>query len=321
MGGGSSTPANTTQKTTQDPWEEQKPFLMHGFQQAYNLYQTQDNPQYYPGSTYAGMSGDTLNSAKALTANAMGAGQTAIGQLADTAGGSYLQGNPYFQQMVDQSIQAARPSVDAAFASTGRLGSGAHANAFADAATRAATSLGYQNYATERQNQMAAAQALPGVIGGVGQAGIMGGQVQDQNQQSALNANVERWNYEQNLPTNKLANYMQMIQGNYGGTNTSTLPVYSNPGMQYAGAAIGGLGALGSLGQGIGAMGWSDIRLKENIRKVGELDNGLGVYAYNYIDDDRQQIGLLAQEVQQSKPDAVGNFGGLLAVDYGKAVQ
>lgn len=81
-----------------------------------------------------------------------------------TLAGDYLtQNNPFFQPMVDQSIAAARPSMDAAFAGNGRFGSGAHAAAFADAATRASTALGYQDYARERGAQDAAAGALTGI--------------------------------------------------------------------------------------------------------------------------------------------------------------
>lgn len=78
-----------------------------------------------------------------------------------TAAGEFAQeGNPYFQRVVDQNIQAARPSIDAAFASSGRLGSGASAAAFADAALRQSNELGYQNYQQERGYQNSAANAL-----------------------------------------------------------------------------------------------------------------------------------------------------------------
>lgn len=75
--------------------------------------------------------------------------------------GDYLtQNNPYFQDMVNNSIASARPSVDAAFASSGRLGSGSYAAALADSANRAATTLGYQDYQNERNIQNSAASSL-----------------------------------------------------------------------------------------------------------------------------------------------------------------
>lgn len=82
-----------------------------------------------------------------------------------------------------------------------------------------------------------------------------------------------------------------------------------------------------SIGQSVGALGsmamykYSDQRIKENIDEVGKLDNGLPVYSYNYKGDDTPQIGLMAQDVKKKNPDAVRSFGGILAVNYKKAVK
>lgn len=120
--------------------------------------------------------GSTLNS----IANQAGAGSLmGAGTLANTANGNMLGRNPEFQGMVDNAIMAARPSVDSAFASTGRLGSGAHAQAFADSANRAATGLAYQDYQNERGLQQQAATSLAGLdqnaiqqrLGAAGQLG------------------------------------------------------------------------------------------------------------------------------------------------------
>lgn len=64
---------------------------------------------------------------------------------------------------------------------------------------------------------------------------------------------------------------------------------------------------------------FSDERLKENIEPVGELNDGQPIYRYNYKGDPRTQIGLIAQDVEQSHPEAVGLAGGYRTVDYGKA--
>ena len=54
---------------------------------------------------------------------------------------------------------------------------------------------------------------------------------------------------------------------------------------------------------------FSDKRLKENLKPVGKLNNGLKVYVGNYKKetglDTRPQLFLLAQEVQKKKPEAV----------------
>lgn len=79
-------------------------------------------------------------------------------------------------------------------------------------------------------------------------------------------------------------------------------------GMQY-GAKVGTPG-FGNI--------FSDRRLKRNITKIGTRPDGLGVYEFEYIWGGGRQIGLMAQEVQGVYPDAVGEAGGYLTVNYSK---
>jgi len=79
-------------------------------------------------------------------------------------------------------------------------------------------------------------------------------------------------------------------------------------GMQY-GAKVGTPG-FGNI--------FSDRRLKRNIVKIGIRPDGLGVYEFEYIWGGGRQIGLMAQEVQGVYPDAVGEAGGYLTVNYSK---
>lgn len=79
-------------------------------------------------------------------------------------------------------------------------------------------------------------------------------------------------------------------------------------GMQY-GAKVGTPG-FGNI--------FSDIRLKKNIMRVGTRPDGLGVYEFEYVWGGDRQVGLMAQEVMGVYPDAVGESGGYLTVDYGK---
>ena len=75
---------------------------------------------------------------------------------------------------------------------------------------------------------------------------------------------------------------------------------------------IGGLFGLGSAG-----IMASDIRVKENVQRIGTRNDGLGVYLFDYIDGAKGQIGVMAQEVEPLYPDAVLEFGGIKHVDYG----
>ena len=78
------------------------------------------------------------------------------------------------------------------------------------------------------------------------------------------------------------------------------------------GSAIGGLGGLFQL---------SDERVKEDKRKIGETNDGLGIYSYRMKGSPQTEIGLMAQEVKKKKPSAVRKGqDGLLRVNYEKAV-
>jgi hypothetical protein len=70
-----------------------------------------------------------------------------------------------------------------------------------------------------------------------------------------------------------------------------------------------------------GLVGLSDRRLKENIVQIGVLPNTLPVYSYNFIGNDKPQIGLMADEVALIHPEAVVEVSGYKAVNYTMAVR
>ena len=73
------------------------------------------------------------------------------------------------------------------------------------------------------------------------------------------------------------------------------------------------LGAGAQLGS---AFLFSDRRLKSNIRRVGKHAIGVGIYDYTMMG--MPQRGVIAQEVQQVRPDLVKRHAnGFLMVDYG----
>ncbi|QRY69171.1 tail fiber domain-containing protein [Ensifer sp. PDNC004] len=82
-----------------------------------------------------------------------------------------------------------------------------------------------------------------------------------------------------------------------------------------SGGLIGGL-----LGFGGQLASLSDKRAKKDIKKVGEL-KGHGLYEYRYRgkhDDGQRHIGVMAQNVEKKRPDAVSRRpDGLRQVDYG----
>ena len=75
-------------------------------------------------------------------------------------------------------------------------------------------------------------------------------------------------------------------------------------------------------GQFAGALGaaavtkYSDRRLKTDIVKLGTLPDGLGVYAFTYIESGSRDVGVMADEVEKVFPDAVTEVRGYKMVDY-----
>lgn len=88
-----------------------------------------------------------------------------------------------------------------------------------------------------------------------------------------------------------------------------------------SGGKGGGIGDIVKLGATVLPMVLSDERLKENVKPVGETYDGQNIYRYNYKGDPRTQLGLMAQEVEGRRPEAVGEVGGFKAVDYAKATK
>lgn len=86
-----------------------------------------------------------------------------------------------------------------------------------------------------------------------------------------------------------------------------------------ANAKMGGL--FGLAAAPFGMFSFSDIRLKTDINRIGTLENGLPVYAYRMIDGGPMQIGLMAHEVEEIRPEAVATHdSGYKMVDYERAV-
>lgn len=101
--------------------------------------------------------------------------------------------------------------------------------------------------------------------------------------------------------------------------------------MQQQNAAMGGMYGLGAAGimgatspvgsgllKSAGSWFMSDRRLKRDIRDLGiTLMNGVKLYAYKYLWEERERVGVMADELAKVRPDAVVNVGGFLAVKYG----
>jgi hypothetical protein len=173
----------------------------------------------------------------------------------------------------------------------------------------------------------------------------VGGQNMDYNQRVINAANQDPWTKAQNL-----AQITGGI-GQLGGTsNTSgmsygqgTTAKKEDPGVfgdilaavgagaNVAGMLSGNPAAFASFGQkasdffnpptfsgGYGSpFGGSDIRIKDNIRELATLPNGLKFYSFTYKSGGPPQLGFMAQEVEKLYPEAVIEDGdGIKYVNY-----
>lgn len=145
-------------------------------------------------------------------------------------------------------------------------------------------------------------------------AQIQAGGVRQQNEQSKADADYEDWLSEQAYPFQSqswLANILGGI-GSGAGSTTSGSSTTKGSGGSNAGSYLGaGVSLLSAL--------FSDERLKEDIEQVGETFDGQPIYRYRFRGSPKTQIGLMAQDVEDVHPEAVGHFGDLKMVDYERA--
>lgn len=134
------------------------------------------------------------------------------------------------------------------------------------------------------------------------------GAQQDAYADTKLQADIDKWNYNQNKDINNAANFVNVLNGGGYNTQTTTKPVYSN-------GLSTGLGALGSLASIFGML--CDIRAKENIKFTGYMINGTRIYAFTYKNDPSGQVyeGPMAQEVEITRPHAVREIDGFKRID------
>lgn len=262
MSGGGSSGGTTTTVQKSDPWAGQQPYLQGGpgipgvMPEAARLYQ--QNPlQFYPGQTFAPLSSETETALQAQTNRAL-TGSPVTGamntELQKTLSGGYLDAasNPYLMPMAENIRAQVQPAIDARFAAGGRGQSGLGARAVSQGVTDALATQAYNNYNNERTNQMRAMMFAP-------QAAMNDyqdiaklqevGNVREDLQQQQINEAMQRFQFDNMEPYQRLGLYNQLVQGNYGGqtTGSQTLPRRSvGTNVLGGGLAGGGLGYLAS---------------------------------------------------------------------------
>lgn len=171
-----------------------------------------------------------------------------------------------------------------------------------------------QQLASQAQ-QLAAAQGLSGIAGDMSQQDLA-------NIAAQLQAGNTMWdiqNQYNQAPLTQLQNYAgllnpALIDQMSGQTITSNGTMTGT--QKQSGGLLGTLGGILSLASAIPTGMFSDRRLKTNIKQVGTLSDGLGVYSYDYIWGE-PSVGVMADEVAQLRPWALGApVNGFATVNY-----
>jgi len=218
--------------------------------EAQRLYES-SSPSYFPGSTVAGFNPAQLQSQEMITQRA-GMPSTvdaAQGYLGDVMSGKYLNSNPNSDALSQNIWGQVAPRVQGAFTGAGRSGSGLEAINLQDQFTNSLAPQMFNQYNQERGFQQQAAGMAPGLdLAGYQGAGMLGqvGLQQQQQAQTGINADIQRHNFEQNLPQNKLNQYLAAIYGAPGSTSST-----STPGASPLQMLLGGLLGAGGMATGI----------------------------------------------------------------------
>lgn len=300
--------ASTTKTTSESkPPAWATPLFTQSAGEAQKLYASGAGGNVYQGPTVAGLGGTTQSGISGVkdAANAWNTtGPVSATNLQDMASGNYLKsGNPYFEDALKGQLDNTAAQVQSQFSGSGRYGSGANTNALTTQLGNIRAGALSNQFNQDTQNMLAAngqidtsnANWLQGRLGAQ-QDVIQAGQLQDQNAQDQLSADLNKFQAEDNAPWTRLGLLQSAASGSAGnyGTNVSTQTTPFNP-----------FSAIGTvLGGATQAAKKSDIRLKENLSHVGEK-NGHRLYEWNYIGDPARFRGVMAQEVLKIQPEAV----------------
>lgn len=254
--GGSEQTGIIETRVSNEPFPAQQQGFERGFERAEEQFNTPQ--EFFPGSTVVPFSPQQeqafgLAEQRALQGNPLlGEAQNTI---LETVRGDFLnRENPAFQALADRLTGDITNRVNSQFTGSGRRGSSANQETLTRGIGDALAPLAFQNFAQERGNQLAASQIAPGLaqedffdinqLLGVGQArqGQAGAELQDL---------INRFNFQQTEPRNRLREFLSLIGGGSAGTtSTTSQPVFENTGQQSFSNAL----ALGSLATEVGGL-------------------------------------------------------------------
>jgi hypothetical protein len=220
-------------KSSSAPWAGVQPYYLDIFNRGQGLYNSQPDQ-----STNTVAAQDMMAQRARAGSPLLPAAQQG---LLSTMRGDYLSpdSNPYLKANVDTAMGQAKAGVDQNFQGDS-YGNSAHQEWLARTLGQTAGQMYGDNYNRERQNQLAATQAAPG---------LAAADYMDADKLAQVGAQQTA------APWDKLFNYTKTIGGLPAGSDTtSQQPYFDNPLANLMGMGLGAFGMYG-MGKGFGLFG------------------------------------------------------------------
>lgn len=191
---------------------------------------------------------------------------------------------------------------------------------------------GFQAFQGQQAAQLAQANQIAGMGAQAQQLGLAGGNANfnagsqaQQLQQQQLSTSYQNFLQQKNYPIDMLNLRIAALSNSpYNTAQYTTMAPSNATAMNIGafGALAGGLGSMlggggGATGAGASNIFGSDIRIKKNIRRIGETLMGIPTYIFSYVWEEIERIGVMAQDVEKLIPEAVlTNDQGIKFVNY-----
>lgn len=192
--------------------------------------------------------------------------------------------NPYIDDMLDITNNRVRNQMQAQLSRRGATGGSDYTNLITRALAENETGTRFNQFNQSEARRLHAAGMAPSLLAGSYLPLQMGAQLGTQGAMLPLQAGALN------------AASIGGLLGQYQNTDSRTVQSGGLLGSILSAAAQAGMSAAMAC----------DIRLKENIERIGETPAGLPVYRFDYIGGERGVIGPMAHEVAVMQPEALG---------------
>ena len=200
-----------------------------------------------------------------------------------------LQQNPYLDAQIQRTNDSVRNQLQARMGRAGLAGGSDYTNLIARALASNEGNLRYQDYDNAMTRRFQAAGMAPQGLTTATQLGQTGAMLPLQ--AGALNA----------ASIGGLLGQYQDVRGT----------------QKQSGGLLGSI-LSGAAQAGVGALMACDIRLKENIERIGKTPGGVPLYRFDYIGGAKGVVGPMAHEVAILQPAALGpDLDGYMTVNVG----